>query len=364
MRPSDPHHVWPISPLPTFPEARGPRLEHPWGLSSVDDTPPQASSTQRSTGLTLGPDVARPAGLHRPQSKGPLLAAEGGERPLRPRVPSIPSAGLEAHPEQLTWLPLPRGPGPTRQRAAEAHPASSLPANKARRGLDTMSPAVPAPPPRLGSGHDKTHPRRPPGAPPVITGEGRGVGPKYGPASDGASRASAGRAGPLAAEGRDGPGSSQGQRMEVDGTAPGGDTWVGSDRTVGWDPTEARFWDSGWSRGPSSWWGAGDPDMPPAAAIATTATARGGAWGEAGGAARLVQGAGHLLLHHPPCLLQPEPPQDRVLGAAARGGPGPALLAVWTPLRAVLALPGHHDSVHTLGAEHSASSSRRSPCAT
>ncbi|KAJ8780592.1 hypothetical protein J1605_000635 [Eschrichtius robustus] len=63
--------------LPTFPEARGPRVEHPWGLSSVDDTPPQASSAQRSTGLTLGPDVARPAWLHRPQSKWPLLAAEG-----------------------------------------------------------------------------------------------------------------------------------------------------------------------------------------------------------------------------------------------------------------------------------------------
>eukprot|EP00069_Balaena_mysticetus_P016702 bmy_10022T0 len=99
-----------------------------------------------------------------------------------------------------------------------------------------MSPAVPAPPPRLGSGRDKTHPRRPPGALPVITGEARSVGPKYGPASDRASRASAGRAGPLAAEGRDGPGSSQGQRMEVDGMAPGGDTWVGSDRTVGWAP--------------------------------------------------------------------------------------------------------------------------------
>uniref|UniRef100_A0A8C6BHI0 Uncharacterized protein n=1 Tax=Monodon monoceros TaxID=40151 RepID=A0A8C6BHI0_MONMO len=71
--------------------------------------------------------------------------------------------------------------------AAETHPASSLPADKARRGLNTMSPAVPAPPPRLGSGHDKTHPRRPPGSLPVITGEGRSVGPKYGPASDGAS---------------------------------------------------------------------------------------------------------------------------------------------------------------------------------
>ena len=95
--------------------------------------------------------------------------------------------------------------------------------------------------------------------------------------------------------------------------------------------------------------------MPPG--IPTDA-ARGGTWREAGRAARLLQGAGHLLLHqlhyprhHPPCLLQPEPPQDGLLGATAGRSPGRALLAVRTPLRAVLALPGHHDSVRALGAQ-------------
>lgn len=57
----------------------------------------------------------------------------------------------------------------------------------------------------------------------------------------------------------------------------------------------------------------------------------------------------HYPRHHPPCLLQPcEPLKTASWGLLPRAGsPGRALLAVRTPLRAVLALPGHHDSVRT-----------------
>ncbi|XP_007449030.1 PREDICTED: LOW QUALITY PROTEIN: amiloride-sensitive sodium channel subunit delta [Lipotes vexillifer] len=48
--------------------------------------------------------------------------------------------------------------------------------------------------------------------------------------------------------------------------APGEDTWVGSDRTVGWDPTEARFWDSAGAMAQAAGGGPGTrtcPQLPP-----------------------------------------------------------------------------------------------------
>lgn len=132
LGPSGPHHAWPDRCLLFWkPEAH--RRSIP-GLSSVDNTPTQAHSAQQATGLTLGPDVARPVWLHQPQSSMAMLATEGCWRLLGPKFQSTPSTGPQAHSEQVTWLPLTRGPCPTWQMAAETHP-SLQPRATCRQGL-------------------------------------------------------------------------------------------------------------------------------------------------------------------------------------------------------------------------------------
>ena len=102
--------------------------------SALWTTPPPRHSAQQATGLTLGPDVARPVWLHRPQSSMAMLATEGCWRLLEPKVQSSPSAGPQAHSKQVSWLPLTRGPCPTWQMAAETHP-SLQPQATCRQGL-------------------------------------------------------------------------------------------------------------------------------------------------------------------------------------------------------------------------------------
>lgn len=179
----------------------------------MDNTPTQAHSAQQATGLTLGPDVARPVWLHRPQSSMAMLATEGCWRLLGPKFQSTPSAGPQAHSEQVTWLPLTRGPCPLGRWQQRPTQASSLepPADKAWYSLASMSPADPAPPPRLGSGHDKTFLWRLPGAPLVTMGVGPTLWTSF---QWGFYQVSASQARPLVPEGCDNSRSSQAGRME------------------------------------------------------------------------------------------------------------------------------------------------------
>ncbi|XP_059231104.1 amiloride-sensitive sodium channel subunit delta isoform X3 [Mustela nigripes] len=131
---------------------------------------------------------------------------------------------------------------------------------------------------------------------------------------------------------------------------------TGANATENGDTCRRRLWLPGRSHGlhsHSRWF----PDSPRGPAAAAS-PAGGQAEGGAGGAAHLLPGAAHLLLHqrhhprrHPPGLLQPEPRQDGLMGAAGGRRTGRALLAVRAPLCRILALPGGCHSVRALGAQ-------------
>lgn len=65
------------APLPSFPEAQGPRMGLPKGLSWVENAPPGARSTEQHSSRTPGQDVAGPAQLCQSQSDVAMLAADG-----------------------------------------------------------------------------------------------------------------------------------------------------------------------------------------------------------------------------------------------------------------------------------------------
>lgn len=160
-------------------------------------------------------------------SQPPML----GPRPTQSRSPGCPS---------------PEAPAPLGRWQQRPTQASSLepPSNKAWRSLEPMSPAVPAPPPRLGSGHE-TRLWRLPGVPLVAMGVGATeLVPSYGPASDWVFlKRHQARLGHWWLRDVTILGIPSHGEWKADG--PGGETWVGSGQVAGWSPTESRFSDAG-----------------------------------------------------------------------------------------------------------------------